>query len=228
MVSAADANPSAEQLLAMLDSSDLGERLRAVNQARPLPPSELYPILKKASADASARVRYAAVSQIGSVPFQDPSEPVAMLRNILKSDPEFDVRAAAAASLGDLKQPEVLPDLLDSYRQETEWLVQFSIIAALGELGNPAAFDTLVEALNQGSDLTRTAAAAALGDLGDARAIPVLENYLADEDWQLRYRVCLSLGKIGGEAARTGLEQLARDPVEQVATQAQEALERQK
>ncbi len=226
MVSGADAHPSLEQLLAMLDSADLGDRLRAVNQARPLPPEQIFQVLQKASGDSSARVRYAAVSQIGSVPYGDPSEPVALLRGLLKEDPEFDVRAAAAASLGDLKQPQVLEDLLQSYRQETEWLVQFSIIAALGELGNVEAFDTLVEALTQGSDLTRTAAAAAIGDLGDARGIEVLQNYLTDEDWQLRYRVCLSLEKIGGEAARPGLEQLTQDPVEQVATQAQEALQK--
>lgn len=226
MVSTADAHPSLDELLTMLDSADLGDRLRAVNQARPLPPEEIYQVLQKACGDPSARVRYAAVSQMGSVPYADPSEPVALLRRILKEDPEFDVRAAAAASLGDLKQPEVLADLLQAYRQETEWLVQFSIVAALGELGNPEAFDTLVEALTAGSDLTRTAAAAALGDLGDARGIPVLEAYLSDEDWQLRYRICLSLEKIGGEAARPGLEHLAQDPIEQVATQAQEALQK--
>lgn len=226
MVSAADAHPSVEQLLTMLESSDLGDRLRAVNQARPLDPEQIYQVLKKATGDTSARVRYAAVSQIGTVPFSDPSEPLALLRGLLKSDPEFDVRAAAAASLGDLKQPEALEDLLESYRQETEWLVQFSIVAALGELGHVGAFDTLVEALTQGSELTRTAAAAALGDLGDARGIPVLENYLTDEDWQLRYRVCLSLEKIGGEAARPGLERLSQDEVAQVATQAQEALQK--
>ncbi len=213
-----------EQLLAQLQAQDLGERLRAINQARPLPPEQALEVLWRGCEDANARVRYAAVSQLGTLTLPDPGLPLPLLLRLLKQDPEFDVRAAAAAALGDLKQAQVLPDLLEAYQAEPEWLAQFSIIAALGELGNLDAFEILAQALRGGNELIRTAAAAALGDLADPRAIPVLESRLTDPDWQLRYRITLALARIGGEATRPGLTQLASDPVEQVATQAQQAL----
>lgn len=213
-----------DRLLAQLQAEDLGERLRAINQARPLPPEQALEVLWRGCEDTNARVRYAAVSQLGTLTLPDPSLPLPLLLGLLKQDPEFDVRAAAAAALGDLKQPQVLPDLLQAYQAEPEWLAQFSIIAALGELGNPEAFETLAQALSTGNELIRTAAAAALGDLADPRAIPVLVSRLTDPDWQLRYRITLALARIGGEATRPGLTQLASDPVEQVATQAQQAL----
>ncbi|MEN9204108.1 MAG: HEAT repeat domain-containing protein [Thermostichus sp. DG_1_6_bins_120] len=216
--------PTLSDLLELLNSQDLGDRLRAVNLARHLPGAETLVLLQQAVKDESPRVRYAAISQMGTVSGVDPDRVLPILRQALEQDPEFDVRAAAAAALGDLKQPQALTDLLAAYQRETEWLVQFSIVAALGELGNPDAFDTLVQALQGSSELISTAAAAALGDLGDPRAIPFLEPLIDSGDWQLRYRVCIALAKLGTEAARPGLMRLAQDPQEQVAVHARNAL----
>ncbi len=217
--------PTVEDLKTLLQSDDLGDRLRAVNQARPLPVEHVFEILMQAAQDANSRVRYAAISQLGTLKLPDPSQALPLLRQALAEDLEPDVRAAAAAALGDLKQLEAFEDLAAAYRRETEWLVQFSLVAAMGELGNPLAYDYLMEALAQDNDLIRTAAAAALGDLGDPRAIPALEAYIGSDDWQLRYRVALALAQIGGDAARPGLARLAQDDVEQVAAHATQALE---
>jgi len=226
MTTTAGDPPSLTALLQLLNSQDLGERLRAINKARELSPPERLTLLQQAIADENARVRYAAISQLGTLAAKgiDPAILLPILQRSLREDPEFDVRAAAAAALGDLKQPQALADLLEAYQRETEWLVRFSIVAALGELGNPAAFDTLVQALQEGNELLTTAAAAALGDLGDPRAIPYLEPLIASEDWQLRYRVCIALSKLGTEAAQAGLARLAQDPQEQVAACARAAL----
>ncbi len=216
--------PSLDHLTSLLSSTDLGERLHAVNQIRYLDPEPGFDLLARAAADTSARVRYAAISQIGTLSLSDPRSAIELLRRALETDSEYDVRAAAAAALGDLKQPETLADLASAYRRESEWLVQFSIVAAMGELGNPDAFDLLCEAIQQGPELVQTAAVAALGDLKDQRAIPLLEPLISAEDWQLRYRIGLALENIGGEAVRPGLVRLSQDPVEQVASQAQAAL----
>ncbi|MEN9224913.1 MAG: HEAT repeat domain-containing protein [Thermostichus sp. HHBFW_bins_43] len=216
--------PTLPTLLELLNSQDLGDRLRAVNWARQLSGQETLTLLHRAVTDENARVRYAAISQMGTLSGVDPASILPILRRALAEDPEFDVRAAAAAALGDLKQPQALADLLEAYHREKEWLVQFSIIAALGELGNPDAFDTLVQALQEGSELISTAAAAALGDLGDPRAIPFLDPLIDSDDWQLRYRICISLARLGTEAARPGLTRLAQDPQEQVAVHARNAL----
>lgn len=128
--------PALPALLELLNSQDLGNRLRAVNKARELSGPEALTLLQRAIHDENARVRYAAISQMGTLSGVDPNLLLPILQRSLREDPEFDVRAAAAAALGDLKQPQALADLLEAYRRETEWLVRFSIIAALGELGN--------------------------------------------------------------------------------------------
>jgi HEAT repeat protein len=228
MVNPSQAPRVAELLNALETASDLGARLRAVNQARFLDPELQFQVLAKAGSDSSSRVRYAAISQLGTVPLSDPTPILVLLREKLVEDPEYDVRAAAAAALGDLKQPQALNDLLIAYHRETEWLVHFSIIAALGELGNPDAFDLLTDILTQGNELMRTVAAGALGDLKDPRAVPILAAQLTTADQQLRYRICLALiniGKeIGHEAVRPSLLALSQDPDPQIATQAQEFL----
>lgn len=213
-----------ESLRQQLQSSDVGDRLRAINLIRNLPSHDAVMLLLHAAQDSSARVRYAALSQLGGHPIPDATQVLPTLRQALLSDPEVDVRAAAAACLGDLKDPTVLPDLLAAFERETEWLLQFSVIAALGELGDVGAFDALVSALSHENDLIRTAAAAALGDLGDPRAIPYLEPLINDPDWQLRFRVCLSLGHIDDAATQPLLAQMAQDPNEHVAQEAQRAL----
>lgn len=217
-------SPNAASIAALLESDHLGDRLHAVNAMRSLGEEDALRLLTLAARDDRARVRYAAISQLGTQTSNPTKALLDLLRFTLKMDPEVDVRAAAAAALGDLKQSSALPDLLTAYERETEWLVLFSIVAALGELGDRQAFETLVGALQQENDLIRTAAAAALGDLGDPRAVEILAPLATESDWQLRYRVCLALGQLGGTASRMPLTQLAQDEVEQIATQAQAAL----
>lgn len=216
--------PNVAELLNALTVTDLGARLRAVNQARFLNPEEQFQVLAQAGSDSNSRVRYAAVSQLGTVSLSNLDPILGLLQEKLAEDPEYDVRAAAAAALGDLKQPQALDDLLRAYHRETEWLVHFSIIAALGELGNPQAFDLLADILTQGNELMRTVAAGALGDLKDPRAIPLLASQLGTEDQQFRYRICLALANIGGEDVRPLLLGLSQDPDPQISTQAKEFL----
>ncbi len=215
---------SADSLRQQLQSEDLGERLRAVNHVRNLEPKEAVELLLLAAQDSSARVRYAALSQLGTHPIANPDHVLPTLRQALVADPEVDVRAAAAACLGDLKAVVALPDLLAAYDRETEWLLQFSVIAALGELGDRGAFETIVTALAHENDLVRTAAAAALGDLADPRAVPHLASLAVDPDWQIRFRACLALGQIKDAATQPLLAQLTQDEHEQVAQAAQRAL----
>ncbi|GAB4211188.1 MAG: HEAT repeat domain-containing protein [Synechococcales cyanobacterium] len=213
------------ELRVLLTSDDLGDNLRAVNQARYLEPGDCWQILSEAATHENARVRYAAISQMGGLKLDDATPIATCLRQALQYDPEFDVRAAAAASLGDLKYPETLPDLIAAFAREREWLVQFSVIAALGELRDPGAFDTVASTLQSGNELVRTAAVAALGDLGDERAVPLLADWIRDPDWQLRFRIAIALGQIGTVSAQTLLQQLTQDEDERVANQATTALQ---
>jgi HEAT repeat protein len=103
-------------LLELLSSQNLGDRLRAVNKARELPATEALTLLQRAVTDENARVRYAAISQLGTLSGAgvDPAALLPILRQFLREDPEFDVRAAAAAAVGELKQQQAIDVLLEA------------------------------------------------------------------------------------------------------------------
>ena len=209
-----------EAIRSLLDSSDLGDRLRAVNQIRQLDPAIGFELIQVAVGDSNPRVRYSAVSQLATLGRQDLSQTLTILREGLR-DSETDVQAAAADSIGALKLTDAFDDLQQLYHTSSEWLVKFSIVAALGELGDPRAFDLLQEALSSSNELLQTAAIGSLGELGDDRAIPLITPYATNPDWQLRSRVAQALGRLEGPDVRTTLETLAQDQVEQVAQEAQ-------
>jgi HEAT repeat protein len=208
---------SVEQLL---NSEDFGDRLRAVNQLRQLEPAIAYKLIQSAIGDKNVRVRYAAVSQMSTLGTQNLSNTLEVLLDSLRNDPEPDVKAAAADALGALKLTEALEDLEQLYNNTSEWLIQLSIVAALGEMGDQKAFPILEKALNSEHDLIQTMAIGALGELGDKRAIPLLLPYVSNADWQVRYRVAQALVRLGGEEAEAALKILAKDEVEQVALEA--------
>lgn len=213
-----------ESVKQMLSSEDLGDRLRAVNQIRELEPAIAFELAQAAINDRNARVRYSAVSQMDTLGGQDLSTALSVLRDRLLNDPEPDVQAAAADCLGALKLTEAFEDLQQLYHTTPEWLVKFSIIATLGELGEPRSFELLKEALTSGNDLVQTAAISSLGELGDMEAIPLLIPYATNPDWQIRYRVVQALNRLGAPEAHSTLEALANDEVEAVAQEARNSL----
>ena len=216
-----------ESVKELLSSGDLGDRLRGVNQLLEIEPAAAFELVQVAINDSNARVRYTAVSKLDTLGNQDLPATLTMLRDRLLNDSEPDVQAAAADSLGALKLTEAFEDLQNLYHSTSEWLIQFSIIAALGELGDPRAFDLLAEALNSNVELVKTAAIGSFGELGDARAVPLLVPYATNPDWQVRYRLVQALGRLGGTDARSTLETLANDSVEQVAQEAKASLNAQ-
>ncbi len=213
-----------ESVRQLLSSEDLGSRLRALNQIRQLEPTVGFELIQSAINDSNSRVRYSAVSQFDTLGKQNLELSLNVLRDRLLNDPEPDVQAAAADSLGALKLKDAFEDLQTLYQTTNEWIVKFSIIAALGELGDPRSFDLLAAALACDNELIQTAAISSLGELGDRRAIPLLAPYAQNPDWQLRYRVAQALARLDGEEAKTILATLANDEVEAVALEAKKAL----
>jgi HEAT repeat protein len=210
-----------ESIKELLSSDDFGQRLRAVNQMRQLDPAIAFQLIQAAVIDKNVRVRYAAVSQIATLGHQDPPTALTLLLDSLMHDPEPDVQAAAADAIGALKLTDAYDELKALYHKTPEWLVQFSIIAALGELGDPRSFELLQDALGSDNELTRTAAIGSLGELGDSRAIPLLIPYATHPDWQIRYRVVQALGRFDTPEVRTVLASMVHDEVQPIAQEAQ-------
>ncbi|MBL1175402.1 phycobilisome degradation protein NblB [Pantanalinema sp. GBBB05] len=212
-----------ESVQALLESPELGDRLRAVNQIRQLDPAIGFELIQMVLDDRNPRVRYSGVSQLASLGQQDPAQTITLLRAGLQ-DSEPDVQAAAADSIGALKLTDAFDDLQQLYHRTNEWIVKFSIIAALGELGDDRAFGLLEEALQSGNELVQIVAIGSLGELGDDRAIRLLVPLVDTPDWQIRYRVAQALSRFNTPEARSALETLANDRNEQIAREAQSAL----
>jgi HEAT repeat protein len=206
-----------ESLQELLQSEDFGDRLRALTEGRSLDVAERFELVCMAASDPKARIRYDATSQMASVGKHDLQRALDILCDRLLHDPEADVRAAAADSIGALKLIEAFDLLVEVYRSTNEWLLQFSIIAALGELGDRRGFEILAEALNHETELVRLAAIGALGDLSDPRGLELILPLVNNPDWEIRFRLVRALHQIGGAEAHTALTQLSLDPVDRVA-----------
>ena len=208
----------------LLNSEDFGERIRGLNQLRQIEPETAFSMVRPLISDDNTRVRYAAVSQLDTLGTVDKDASLSMLRDRLFNDPEPDVQAAAADAIGGLKLVEAFDDLAKVYHETSEWLVQFSIIAALGELGDSRGFALLEEALESDNNLLQTAAIGSMGELGDSKAVPLLARFVDHEDWQIRYRLAQALGRLGGDEAKAIVAKLAEDESEQVAQEAKNNL----
>ena len=215
-------NPESVQKL--LTSAELSDRLRGVNQLRVLERAIAFELVQIAVKDSNPRVRYAAISQLDHLGWENLPITLEILRDRLHHDSEIDVQAAAADCLGALKLTETFADLQQAYNNSSEWLLKLSIVAALGEMGEPQSFALLKDALNSDIELIKTAAIGSLGELGDLRAVPLIAPYATHPDWQIRYRVVQALKHLGSPEALCILESMADDEVEQVAEQAKNSL----
>ncbi|NEO93412.1 MAG: HEAT repeat domain-containing protein, partial [Moorea sp. SIO3G5] len=182
-----------ESVQELLNSTDFGQRISGLNQLRQLEPSVAFELIQPLVKDNNVRIRYGAVSQLHTLGNQDLTLALTLLRDRLLNDPEPDVQAAAADSLSALKLTEAYDDLERTYHQTSEWIIKFSIIAALGELGEPRSFQLLEDALKSDTSLIQTAAISSLGELGDPRAVPLLIPFATNSDWQIRYRLVQAL-----------------------------------
>ena len=213
-----------ESVKQLLNSEDLGDRLRGVNQIRQLEPSIGFELVQSAIGDSNSRVRYSAISQMDTLGGQNLDLSLNILRDRLLNDSEIDVQAAAADCLGALKLHEAFDDLQQMYEKTDEWIIKFSIVAALGEMGDPKAFNLLTQALASDNELVQTAAISSFGELGNVEAVPLIAPYSNNSDWQIRYRVVQALSKLGGAQAKSIIETLANDTEEAVAKEAQRCM----
>lgn len=207
---------SLEELALNLQSEDLSVRMRVLPASRSLSHADRFLLVQTAVNDPNSRIRYDAVSQLATLGREDLEATKAMLKQALHGDPEMDVRAAAADSIAALQLVEFFDDLQKIYYSSTDWLMQFSVVAALGELGQPQAYDLLVNALNHSNELVKLAAIGSLGELRNPQALELLAPLAQHPDWQVRHRVAQALGNFG-ELAQPILQPLQSDPNANVA-----------
>jgi len=116
---------------------------------------------------------------------------IAPLTNLLATDKEMSVRAAAAVALGQIKDEtavialaKAIDERAPNKKAEEYEFVRRAAVESLGEIRSPAGVEVLVSVLtNEGNSLdTRRAAAMALGKVGSNSAVPALQAALHSDD----------------------------------------------
>jgi HEAT repeat protein len=167
------------------------------------------------------------------------------------SDPDPNVRAIALEVLTEWRSPAVakrLAEVLASpelRNMASEVLVEMGPAseklllevlmqqhpgtqATVGRLlGRISGIDGCIERLTSPDPQERLRGVEALGAMGGPRAVESLVGTLSDPDTAIRVRSIQLLGRLGDERAGAAIEHSARtDPVQEVVTAAEEALER--
>ena len=114
---------------------------------------------------------------------------------LLKGDPNPNVRGAAAKALGDLRRGAALPHLVAALK-DMEW-VRFSALKSLCILGNEEAVGPIQALLDDPSFATRRFAIESLGAIGSPLAGKALLSFLEKSSGNDRRAVLTSLLKIG-------------------------------
>ncbi len=179
-----------------------------------VPVSDTYLIMEKRAHDLIAFLRIA--------PFDDrvlhelvgigaPAVP-ALIEALKDKDNDLYIRGNAAYALGEIKDPQAVPPLIEALKDE-DLVVRRVAAYALGKIKDPLAVPPLIEALKD-EDLVvrregwrvRLAAVHALGQIKDPRAFEPLIEALKDADTDVRQNAAYALGMIGDKRAISALD----------------------
>ncbi len=130
-------------------------------------------------------------------------------------DPDPGVRHAAARALAAFgSTPSVVAALLENLRHP-DVNRRRSTVQALALIEAPAAYDTLIHALEDPDARVRQGAIAALGELGDPRALRAISERLhADRDPGVRSEAAFRTGKLGDATLAPSLREALRREVD--------------
>jgi HEAT repeat protein len=227
--------------------TDTQVRTAAVLALAELHPSAAAEPLGKRMEDPEPSVRIEVVKALGVI--DHPSILGALFAFL--SDPDPSVRAIALEVLTEWRSPAVakrLAEVLASpelRNMASEVLVEMGPAseklllevlmqqhpgtqATVGRLlGRISGIDGCIERLTSPDPQDRLRGVEALGAMGGPRAVESLVGTLSDPDTAIRVRSIQLLGRLGDERAGAAIEHSARtDPVQEVVTAAEEALER--
>lgn len=157
-----------------------------------------------------ATVRAAAAETLGRSGHRLRDELTPILRELLRDDESWEVRASAGRALGRLGTRDAVPDLVRALR-DPRVDVRVVAAAALWRLPDAAAVPALVELLGDADANARQWATLALGVIRDTRAVTPLVALLDDPEGPVRLDVIRSLGRIRNTDALGPLETFASD-----------------
>ena len=103
-----------------------------------------------------------------------------VLTEILRRDPNPNVRVSAAKAIGVLRLTEAAPALVDALR-DTEW-VSFAALEALSAAGDDGSVEAVAELLMSPGEVIRSEAITCLASIGTEKALGTLRAHLEWEE----------------------------------------------
>lgn len=187
----------------LLQSDDYVERIRGVNRSSEVsdPHARVALLLPLVTSDPASQVRFCALSHLSAIGAANLTESelsatLEAARAVLRDDKEASCRSGAADVIAGLRLKDGFSDLVDAFNADDDWMTRFSIVAGMGELAHPDAFEFLsgiVEDEESAEGLILTAAVGALGDLGDERGVALIKKFVENEDASVSERAKIAL-----------------------------------
>jgi HEAT repeat protein len=187
---------------------------------------DFVPVARMALADEDAEVRIAAIEGLWE---SEDAELVPHLLQLLTSDPDRSVRAAAAAGLA----PFILLEELGKLRPLSETRAEEALIAAvdttdedldvrrravesLGYSGHERVPEIIERAYYDDNEKMRASAVFAMGRSADARWLPRVLDELASASPEMRYEAARAAGELEARQAVPALVEMIEDPDREV------------
>ncbi len=146
--------------------------------------------------------------------------------DLLLDDPQIEVRQAAAAALGETRQPQAIPYLMSALRDSYWWYERdqgvIPLLEAIAKMGR-AVVPELIQALDDPEGTVRRYAAQLLSRLPDERALDALTTTLYDTHFDVSRASAEALAVLGSPAVPVLVEAL-RHPEALIRQQAVAAL----
>jgi HEAT repeat protein len=201
-----------EQITVYLNSSDSQDRLKALTELRHYDSQIAIPLLMSRLQDPEFIVRSFVAMGLGN---KRSTQSYKALVKLLKSDHDYNVRAEAANALSKYGEMAI-PELIEAFRKDDNWLVRRSILAPLMDMPYPdALYQVCLCGLTGDDPMVQEAAISALGVLANSEkheeALQQLLALVSAKRWSIRLRVVQALKRFEDDSAKAALTYLSKD-----------------
>ena len=200
------------QIETYIDSPDPQNRMKAITELRNYEPDLVVPLLKKRMFDQEFVIRSFVAAGLG---FKRTDEAFELLLNLIEHERDYNVRAEAASSLAKYGEGAI-PHLVKLFKQDSNWLIRYSILAAIDLTNHPELLlDLCVVGLKGKDPVVKQTALASLEKLvktpQENLALELLLAAAESEQVEIRAQVARVLRYFADPKAQTALKNLRQD-----------------
>ncbi|MGB5712088.1 MAG: HEAT repeat domain-containing protein [Waterburya sp.] len=200
------------QIETYLDSRDPQHRMKAITELRNYQPNLAIPLLKRTINDKEFIIRSFVATGLGH---KRTDEGFELLLDLIEYDSDYNVRAEAANSLAKYGE-DAIPYLVQLFQRDSNWLVRFSIFAAIDSIQYPETILKLSILGLRGENLVvKETVVASLGQLAEtpqeSRALELLLSVAQSQQAPIRALAAKVLRNFKTPKAETALANLRRD-----------------